>query len=538
MLHRKKIIIILASILSAIFIIISAGLLFFYLPVSSKEGTAIQTKYHLTEDGKFVANIPIEDYLYSPAEIVGDTFYISSFGASIDNNFIDNATGIQDAIDAAFINGGGTVVVDGGKYKTGKIKLKSNVTLRINQGSTLECITFDENKTLNESDRFDELGFISAENSDNITIEGPGKISGNGETYVNEAKDNSPFLPLDTFNLKTYIVEHRKRIMFGKEHEFKRAILLGMKNCTNVTIRNIELYEAATWTARLEGTTNLLIEDVVINNNIRVANTDGFDIEGGTNITIRHCFIAAGDDAICIKTSSSETPPLDGMLVENCEVMSLANCFKIGTATWNDVSNVIVRNCFFFMSGVAGGYSGIAIEATDGGNISNITVDNIVMESITAPFVIWLGYRHMSSSLKNITISNITATGCDIASAITGYKKIGETKYVENVTLKNITVAYREANEKINTFKNTQGAYQGIANMKGYPEITRVSHIPLASPSSSGYFDLPVYGLFARYVDGLNVENFVVIPRSQNKREMNNVQDETKRIDVKNVNWV
>lgn len=535
--NRKTRIIIISSILCGLFILISTGLLVFYLPISSKEGTAIQTTYHLTEDGKYVANIPKEDYLYASPNVVGDSFLITNYGASTDLNFSSNTVAVQNAIDAAFINGGGTVVVDGGTYRTGKIKLKSNVALRINEGSALECITYDENKSLDEADRFDELGYISAENSSNITIEGPGRISGNGETYVNEAQDSSPFLPLNTFNLKTYIVEHRKRIMFGKEHEFKRAILLGMRNCTNVTIKNIELFEAATWTARLEGTNNLLIEDVVINNNIRVANTDGFDIEGGTNITIRHCFIAAGDDAICIKTSSSETPPLERMLVEDCEVMSLANCFKIGTATWTDISNVIVRDCFFFMPGVAGGYSGIAIEATDGGNISNISIDNIVMESITAPFVIWLGYRHNGSTLKDVTISNITATGCDIASAITGYKKIGETKYVENIILKNISVTYREAKEKVNTFKNIDGAYQGIANMKGYPEITRVSHFSLATPASSGYWDLPVYGLFARYVDGLTVENFVVIPRSENKRDMNNVQEEKDRIDLINVAW-
>ncbi|NLZ65857.1 MAG: hypothetical protein GX906_05665 [Clostridiales bacterium] len=51
----------------------------------------------------------------------------------------------------------------------------------------------------------------------------------------------------------------------------------------------------------------------------------------------------------------------------------------------------------------------------------------------------------------------------------------------------------------------------------------------------SGYWDLPVYGLFARYVDGLEVENFKVTPRTTNTRERDNVEKEKDRISLKNV---
>ncbi|NLT17866.1 MAG: hypothetical protein GXY10_00490 [Clostridiales bacterium] len=523
-----------------VLLIFSLGIvaLDFYLPYSGKEGSAITTTYHMAEDGKFLADIPFENYLHEAPAIQGAVFDIRDYGADSESSFSDNTIAVQNTIEAAYDAGGGTVLVDGGTYRTGRLRLKSNVTLRISEGACLECITYEENKSLSEENRLDVLGYISAKDADNVKIEGPGRIAGNGATYVNPAKEESEFLPLDTFNLKRYIVEHRKRIMMGKEHEFNRAMLLGMNNCTNVTIQNLELYEAGSWTARLEGVDNLHIEDVVINNNVRVANTDGFDIEGGTNIVIRHCFIATGDDAICIKTDDANTPALDGMLVEDCEIMSLANCFKIGTATWNTISNVVVRDCFFFMPGIAGGYSGIAIECVDGSIVSDITIENIVMEHVTSAFVIWLGYRNGEGTLKNITIQDIEATGIDVASAITGYKKYSKINSVENVTLKNISMTYREADEKLNIYKNSKGAYEGPLNMEGYPEITRVSSMSVLTSNLYPYWDLPVYGLFARYVDGLTVENFSVTPRSKNSRPLDNVQDEGDRIEIQNFIWI
>ncbi|HQC55338.1 MAG TPA: glycosyl hydrolase family 28 protein [Clostridia bacterium] len=515
------------------------GILDFYLPISSSssKGSLVASTYHLDEDGQFLADIPFDKYLHDGAAIEGTVFDIRTYGASENKGFKDNAVAIQNAINAAFENGGGVVLVEDGRYRTSKLRLKSNVTLRIEKDASLECITYDENKSLNEEKRLDSLGFISASDAENVVIEGPGRIAGNGTTYVNKAKEESLFLPLDTFNLKRYVIEHRKRIMMGKDDEFKRPILIGMKNCKNITIKNLELYEAGSWTTRLEGVDNLLIEDVVINNNIRVANTDGFDIEGGSNIKIKHCFIATGDDAICIKADDDKIPPLNGLIVEDCEIMSLANCFKIGTGTHNTISNVLVKDCFFFKPSIAGGYAGIAIESVDGSTVSDITVQNITMENITSPFLIWLGYRNGEGSLKNILISDINAIGCDMPSSITGYKKGSKINYVENVKLKNIFVTYREAKEKLNIYKNSAGAYQGKLNMAGYPEITRVSHMYIINHNISGYFDLPVYGLFARYVDGLEVDNYKVTPRSTNTRDFCNVEKEEDRISLKNVSW-
>lgn len=510
------------------------GIPYLKLMTADTSGTAFQNKYKLDTSGNYIANIPREKYLtYSSHKENEKIFDIRSYGASTTADFKTNREAINKAIAEASKSGGGIVVVDGGEYICSNIKLQSNVTLRIEKDSALTNITYDCDKNENqefhsveENNTIERNALIYAEKAENITIEGPGKLKGNGTTYCKPQEDSSLFYPLDTFNLKVYVTEHRKRIMMGKEHEMSRDFIMAVNYCKNVTVKNLEIYESGSWTCRMEGNDGLTFDGVIINNNIRVANSDGIDIMGGKNTVIKNCFIATGDDALCLKTDP-DNEPVENVLIENCEVMSLANCFKIGTATHKDISDVTVRNCYFFMPGIAGGYAGIAIEATDGGKVSDITVENIDMENVTTPFMVWLGYREEGSRLENIKISNITASGCDIASSVTGYKRGGEVSSVKNVLIENVDVKYREAKEKTNIFLGN-GAYEGKLNMGGYPESTRISHMYILNHTVSPYFDIPVYGLFARNVDGLTVKNFTVTPRSTNQRPFTNFDDKEK----------
>lgn len=493
-----------------------------------KAGEPFESKYKMNDTFRFIENIPFEKYLTDenePSDL--PIFDIRDFGADVSADFKTNRTAINSAVEKASKSGGGIVLVSGGKYLCANIKLMSNVTLRIEKGSALTNIAYDTDRRENtqwhsipENNTIQRNAFIYAENAENITIEGSGRLEGNGATYCNKAEDNSPFYPLKTFNLKAYIYESRKRIMFAKEHEMQRYFIMAINYCKNVKVRNLEIYESGSWTCRMEGNENLLFDRVVINNNVRVANSDGIDIMGGKNTVIQNCFIATGDDAVCLKTDPDNNA-IDGLEVRNCELMSLANCFKIGTATCNNIRNVTVEGCYMFMPGIAGGYAGIAIQATDGAVTENVHIKNVKMENITTPFSIWLGYRESGSRLRNITLENIESTNCDIASSITGYSRHGKEHKVENVTLKNISIKYREAKERTCIYRRNK-VYCGYLNMGGYPESTRVSHIYVISHKCSPYFDLPVYGLYTNHVSNLTVENMSVVPRSCNKRPLKN----------------
>ncbi|MBR2892806.1 MAG: hypothetical protein IKB94_03030, partial [Clostridia bacterium] len=224
--------------------------------------------------------------------------------------------------------------------------------------------------------------------------------------------------------------------------------------------------------------------------------------------------IATGDDGLCIKADGDKD--IENILIENCKVMSLANCFKIGTTVYRDVRNVTVRSCEFFMDGTTGGYSGISIQSDCGGNVSDITVENIKMKGVTAAFLLWLGNRRniKPGSLKNVILRNITAEDVSLPSAITGTVRDGEVYQVENVTLENISIKYRDSDEEL--YMRDGGV--GYEAMLEYPEITRLCSIYTNSHEESPYWELPVYGLFVRDACEIKLNNFKCVPRRCNKR--------------------
>lgn len=483
--------------------------------------------YDLETTGKicdFDSNIPFDEYLYEE-EIKGKVYDIRDFGADEKADFSLNTKAVNSAIDTAFQNGGGTVLVPDGIFICSAVILKSNVTLFVK--GTLKCVDFETNKNAENKLGCGETyyvhsrrrkGFIYAENAENITICGGGRIDGSGATYCQEAKKPEMLLPLEKWHLKTYIMEFRSRIRFEKENS-ERVNLVELCSCKGVDIHNIEMYETACWTCNLFESRDIHIENVVINSNFHVANSDGFDLSCCQNVTVRHCYIATGDDALCIKADGNEDA--ENILIEDCKAMSLANCFKIGTTVYRNVRNVTVRNCEFFMCGTTGGYSGISIQSDCGGKVENILAENIKMDGVTSAFLVWLGNRRQiePGEMKNITLRNITAENVSLPSAVTGVIHKGREYTAENIKLENIQIAYRESEEEI--YMRDGGV--GYEAMEEYPEITRICSIYTNSHEESPYWELPVYGLYVRNVKALEINSFSCKPRKCNKRPENNI---------------
>ena len=74
---------------------------------------------------------------------------VSKIGAIGDGSYL-NTTIIQKAIDDCNAAGGGRVILSGGIYLTGKLIMKSNVTLHITSGTTLlgSTFSFDANNSV------------------------------------------------------------------------------------------------------------------------------------------------------------------------------------------------------------------------------------------------------------------------------------------------------------------------------------------------------------------------------------------------------
>ena len=272
------------------------------------------------------------------------------------------------------------------------------------------------------------------------------------------------------------------------------------------------------------------IENTVINDNRHVTNTDGIDLMQSSEVDIRHCFISCADDGIVLKNAVWERCDGDmrSIHISDCEIISCTNAFKIGTETTFGISDVLVENCSFYMTDLyPGSVSGISIESADGSVVENVTVRNIEMNRCTCPVFIRLCNRNraalvneqsasaiefgvravhggeteksrfdMKGELKNILIENIRARDIELPVIVAGFKQKGTVKRVENVTLKNIDLKYRNAREIVDR-RLFIPEY-----VKEYPECWR-------------FRNLPAYALWARHADNLVIENFSCTPAPQ-----------------------
>ena len=502
------------------------------ITITHKNIDDLKKEYTLTADGEYISNINYEDYLTYNASVFDGLFskkiYLKDEGALEGETYAAHNTAliqsILNAVDSS------TVIHVDGNYNITSLELKSKTSIIIDEDCSLIGPKYEEGAEL--------TAIVWAKDATNISIYGPGTIVGNGKSYTKEAEDSTIFTPLQEFNVKDRVLEARKRIRAAKAPSVRPGVrphTLYFDNCSDIKIQNVRLQDAAFWTVNITDSDNIIIKDIVIDNNIHVANADGIDIVSSQKVKITHCFVATADDGICIKAHGSEK--VEDVTIERCSVLSMANNVKIGTESSKDVENVDIMNCYFFMpKDVVGGYTGIAIESADGTNIKDVYVDNIYMDGITSPLLIWLGHRldknngsdgKTIGSINGVTVSNITANNVEMASAVTGCSVDGVSHYVENVKIANFNISYRNTGEKLDL-----GDAGFEPSMNGYPEITRVIHRYLISHELSVYKDMPVYGLFARHVNGLKVYNLNVQARSCNNLPRDNITQAKDRYDV------
>jgi polygalacturonase len=471
----------------------------------------------------FSSYYPEDKYIKNQQAPKDNVFDIRAFGADV--ALKDNAEYINKAVDEA-AKVSGTVLVSGGDYVTTTVVLKSNVTLFVERDSSL-C----SNKT---GEGYNGLGIIHADNASNITLTGGGKIKGNGEYFGRKPLLDSNMTEhpevIDVIQMRR---DSRAQIRFA--HPSKYGGPIYFKNCKNVTAHNFIIENAAHWSFRIENCDGVNISDFVINNNRHTANADGFDIAGSSNLNIEHCFVSTADDGICIKNAIwlGNKGTMQNIVVKDCEVISCANSFKIGTETTYDIKNVCVENCSFMMTDIyPGTVSGIAIESADGSVVSDITVKNIKMNRVTCPIFIRLCNRNRASlvtaqsanavefgqkktkggtvtkekfnmlgEVKNVSIENVYAKNVEIPCIVAGFTQKGKTKCVENITLKNIDMQY--------------APYKEVYDKRAFiPEYSDVY------PESWRFRNLPAYAVWARHVRGLKLLDFnCSVPRSTWKDE-------------------
>lgn len=317
---------------------------------------------------------------------------VRKYGAAGDGRTDDTAS-VQNCIDLCSSKGGGTVLLDEGTFRCGTLFLKSDVTIKITESAVLLAspdigeysADTHYNRYRNEKDL--DRCFLYAQDEKNLCITGNGRIVGNAEAFPNK---NSIYRPM----------------------------MIRFLRCENITLEQVRLLDSAAWTTAFLDSRDIWVRNVKIHNDKRY-NGDGLDFDGCQNVFIDNCQISGTDDNLCLQ-SSSKNYPMENVHITNCQFRSICAAIRIGLKSIGTIRDVVISNCT--MRNVW--REGIKIECSEGGEISDISVQNIVMHNVSRPVFVLLNNRFLPDDLgssieliempqigamKNLTFSNITA---------------------------------------------------------------------------------------------------------------------------------
>lgn len=401
-----------------------------------------------------------------------EIFNVRDFGAKGDGATLDT-NAIQSAVDAAFQNQGGIVLIPAGSFLISPIELKSNVTLRISADGKLlgatdpklyqpaNGIPLQGDHTMGDGN----TGLIYAANANNVTVEGSGTIDGQGQQL-------------------------RANGLNGNH----RCHLALFYRCTNLRIRDVYFFHSEYHTMRICNCSYVFLDGIRIFSRT-VGNNDGFHFISADHVHISNCDVRCQDDA-CALFGSCQF-----ITVTNSLFSTRWSVFRFGGGIAN---NVVVSNCIIRQ--VYG--CPIKLRCEPGSRYENMSFSDLVFQDVTGPISLGAGPMQTGDKnatsppavIRNISFNNISgnviakqeqlddstfASGdsagqlhsCIILNCVKG-------NFIENISFNNIDLTFGG------------GGTKEEAARRELPDI------------ANEYFrlgPLPAYGLYARNVHGLTI---------------------------------
>lgn len=291
---------------------------------------------------------------------------------------------IQQSIDDISALGGGTVMVPKGKWFTGRIILKSNVNLHLEDGAELHFSGEIKDYlpavfTRNEGIEVMSLGAcIYANGQENIALTGNGRL-------VGPAKGGSVRKQTMTTQVIEAFVDLRKpvseRIYEGDNGSpVLPPMFISPINCKNVLIEGVSLENTAFWNIVPVYCENVIIRGITVNS-VGIPRGDGIDIESSKNVLIEYSTLSSGDDCFTIKAGRGEdgvrvNKASENIVIRYCLAREGHGAITVGSETAGMIRNLYVHDCVFDETG-----SGIRFKTRRprGGGAENIYYERIRM---------------------------------------------------------------------------------------------------------------------------------------------------------------
>ena len=277
---------------------------------------------------------------------------VRDFGAQGDGLAKDTVA-IQKALDECATNGGGTVLLPEGIYLTGSLVLGADTTLQLAPRASLvgsadiadyPLVSIRWEGEFREGHR----ALLSASNVANVTLTG-GFIFGPPPALSHLRNPRGPSL-------------------------------IELTGCTNAVLENFTTQYQQLWSVHLLFCKNLVARGLTIRT--VGANGDGLDVDSCDGVTVEHCDINTGDDAISLKSgrglaAQSLARPTQNVVIRDCRLhSSIYAAIGLGTEMSGGVRDVKIQNCV-----LSGRQNAIFIKSRDGrgGFMENISGENLTV---------------------------------------------------------------------------------------------------------------------------------------------------------------
>lgn len=289
------------------------------------------------------------------------TFNVRDFGACGDGISKDTEA-IQNAADAAYADGGGTVVIPAGTYLTGALFFRNGVNLEIQEEavlvSTVDSDDFPQIPTRFEgTEKYWRCALLNFDNSRDVHVYGGGTILGRGQEWSKYK---------------------------NKDGLWGRPRMICFTDCPGGLIEDLTMKDHASWCLHVLYTDGFTIDNLNISVSSYVPSSDGVDIDSSCNIKMTDVYTYVTDDCLSIKSGKNE----DGR--------------RVGRPSMN----ILVRNCNF-----DGGH-GVAMGSEISGCIRNVLIEDCVCGPENRAPVRFKSQPSRGGVVENVTFKNMTLNGC------------------------------------------------------------------------------------------------------------------------------
>ena len=432
---------------------------FFACAFALFSGACAQSEHGLAGAAEVVnVDAPFEMPAIIPPAFPARDFSITDFGAKSGEDF-DNTKSIAAAIDACSRAGGGRVVVPAGLWRTGAVRLKSNVNLFLSENAELRFYGDPQRylpavqSSWEGLECFNYSPLVYAFGCENIAITGSGTLRAEMETWT-KWMGRSPAHAAALrrlYDMGAADVPVAERQMAVGENNL-RPQFIQFNRCKNILLEGIKIRESPFWTIHI-----FMSENGVLRNlDVRALghNNDGVDLEMSRNFLVENCTFNQGDDAIVVKAGRNRdgwrlNTPSENIVVRNCTVGAGHGLIVIGSELSGGVRNVYAENCRMLNSPLAQSLRVLTIKTNyrRGGFVENVFLKNIragkLKSSVfflhTGVFYQWKDfpdYEKRITKIDNIRLENIECEESSSAYDITG----DTTLPPRNVVLKNVKI--------------------------------------------------------------------------------------------------